>query len=112
MDLFAEWMAAKNGMLNTLIAMIDADQLAHADPRDELLSAIDHILSAGAETGDIRTDTSAEDVAAGLIGILTVTGPPPSTHRPPASSTPCTTASPPAQAPLPSVSAGKGHRLP
>jgi AcrR family transcriptional regulator len=76
MDLFAEWMATKNGMLNTLVAMIDADQIAHADTRDELLAAIDVILRAGAEAGDIRTDTSAEDVAAGLIGILTVTGPP------------------------------------
>ena len=76
MDLFAEWMATKNGMRNTLVAMIDADQIAHAGTRDELLAAIDVILRAGAEAGDIRADTSAEDVAAGLIGILTVTGPP------------------------------------
>jgi AcrR family transcriptional regulator len=76
MDVFAEWMATKHGMLNTLVAMIDADQIAHADTRDALLAAIDVILRAGAEAGDIRPDARADDVAAGLIGILTVTGPP------------------------------------
>lgn len=76
MDLFAEWVATKNGMLNTLVAMVDAGEIAHADTRDELLAAVDVILRAGAEAGDIRTDVSAEDVAAGLIGILSVTGPP------------------------------------
>ena len=76
MDLFAAWMATKNGMLSTLAAMIDADQIVHADTRDELLAAIDTILRAGVEAGDIRADAGAEDVAAGLIGILTVTGPP------------------------------------
>src|SRR4051795_12171694 len=30
MDLFAEWMATKNGMQGTLVAMIDADRIAHA----------------------------------------------------------------------------------
>lgn len=76
MDLFAEWMATKNGMLNTLAAMIHANRIVHADTRDELLAAIDTILRAGIEAGDIRADASAEDVAAGLIGILTVTGAP------------------------------------
>lgn len=76
MDLFADWMATKNGMRNTLVAMIDADQIHHADTRDELLAAIDVILRAGLEAGDIRGDASADDVAAALIGILTVTGPP------------------------------------
>jgi AcrR family transcriptional regulator len=76
MDLFAEWIATKNGMLNTLVAMVDTDQIAHADTRDELLAAIDVILRAGAQAGDIRADAGAEDIAAALIGILTVTGPP------------------------------------
>ena len=76
MDLFAEWMATKNGMQNTLVAMIDADQIVHTDTREDLLAAIDVILRAGAEAGDIRADARAEDVAAALIGILTVTGPP------------------------------------
>jgi AcrR family transcriptional regulator len=76
MDLFAEWMATKNGMLSTLVAMIDADQIAHRETRDELLAAIDVILRAGVAAADVRADVSAEDVAAGLIGLLSVTGPP------------------------------------
>jgi AcrR family transcriptional regulator len=76
MDLFAEWIATKNGMVDTLVAMIDADRLVHANTREELLAAIDLILRAGVETGDIRADASAEDLAAALIGVLSVTGPP------------------------------------
>jgi AcrR family transcriptional regulator len=76
MDLFAEWVATKNGMQSTLVAMVDADQIAHADTRDQLLAAIGVILEAGVRAGDIRPDVTAQDVAAGLIGLLTVTGPP------------------------------------
>jgi AcrR family transcriptional regulator len=76
MDLFAEWMATKTGMQTTLVAMIDADRIGHAHTRAELLAAIDVILRAGIDAGDIRADARAEDVAAALIGLLTVTGAP------------------------------------
>lgn len=76
MDLFGTWIATKTGMQSTLVAMIGADRIAHAGTRDKLLAAIDTILRAGAEAGDLRADVSAEDVAAALIGVLTVTGPP------------------------------------
>lgn len=74
MDLFADWVATKHGMLDTLLAMIDAGQIAHAQSREELLEAITTILQAGAAAGDIRGDISAEDIAASLTGILTVAG--------------------------------------
>lgn len=72
MDLFADWMATKHGMTNTLLAMIDAGDISLAHTRQELLAAITVILDAGAAAGDIRADTSAEDIAAALIGILAV----------------------------------------
>jgi AcrR family transcriptional regulator len=72
MDLFADWMVAKHGMLDTLRAMIDQGRVAHADTRTALLAAIDTILDAGRAAGDIRPGTTAEDVAAALIGVLTV----------------------------------------
>jgi AcrR family transcriptional regulator len=72
MDLFGEWIATKNGMLDTLLSMIDSGQIAHARTRAELLGAIAVILDAGQLAGDIRSDITAEDVAAGLIGIFTV----------------------------------------
>jgi AcrR family transcriptional regulator len=76
MDLFGDWIATKNGMLDTLLAMIEAGTIAHLQTRDELLAAIDAILDAGRATGELRTDVSAEDIAAGLIGIFTVARPP------------------------------------
>ncbi len=76
MDLFGDWLATKHGMTDTLMAMIDAGDITLAHTRDELLAAITTILVAGGAAGDIRADTSAEDVAAGLLGIFTVAGRP------------------------------------
>ncbi len=76
MDLFADWLATKHGMTDTLVTMIDSGAIAHAQTRTELLQTITTILDAGNAAGDIRTDVSAEDIAAGLIGIFTVAGKP------------------------------------
>jgi AcrR family transcriptional regulator len=76
MDLFGDWIAAKNGMLDTMLAMIESGEIAHAQTRTELLAAIDDILHAGRATGELRTDVTAEDIAASLIGIFTVACPP------------------------------------
>jgi AcrR family transcriptional regulator len=76
MDLFGDWIATKNGMLDTLVAMVESGEIAHARTRTELLKAIDDILEAGRGTGELRDDVSAEDIAAGLIGVFTVAKPP------------------------------------
>ena len=72
MDLFGDWIATKNGMLDTLLAMIESGEIAHARTRTELLAAITTILDAGRAAGDLRCDVTAEDIAASLIGIFTV----------------------------------------
>jgi len=72
MDLFGDWIATKNGMLDTLPTMIDSGEIAHAQTRTELLAAITTILDAGHAAGDLRCDITAEDIAASLIGIFTV----------------------------------------
>jgi AcrR family transcriptional regulator len=72
MDLFGDWLATKHGMLDTLLAMIEKGQIPHTHTRDELLAAITSILDAGATTGDIRTDVQAEEVSAGMMGMLGV----------------------------------------
>ncbi|MDA8292353.1 MAG: helix-turn-helix domain containing protein [Actinomycetota bacterium] len=72
MDLFGDWIATKNGMLDTLVAMVESGEIPHAQTQSELLAAIDEILGAGRATGELRADVTAEDVAAGLIGIFTV----------------------------------------
>ena len=76
MDLFGDWIATKNGMLDTLLAMIESGEIAHAQTRAELLAAITEMLDAGRAAGDLRADVTAEDVAASLIGIFTVACPP------------------------------------
>ena len=72
MDLFGDWIATKNGMLETLLAMIESGEIAHVRTRTELLAAITTILDAGHAAGDLRSDVSPEDIAASLIGIFTV----------------------------------------
>ncbi|MDH6142798.1 MULTISPECIES: TetR/AcrR family transcriptional regulator [Kitasatospora] len=72
MDLFAQWQATKHGMTDTLLAMIDSGEISLAHTRQELLSAITTILDAGVATGDIRADARADDVSAGILGMLAV----------------------------------------
>lgn len=72
MDLFGDWIATKNGMLDTLLAMIEKGEIAHDQTRIELLAAIAAILDAGRAVDDIRRDVTAEDIAASLVGIFTV----------------------------------------
>jgi AcrR family transcriptional regulator len=76
MDLFADWLATKHGMLSTLLAMVESGEIVHAETRAELLEAITTILDAGRAAGDLRADVTAEDIAASLLGILTVAGKP------------------------------------
>src|SRR5208282_4736989 len=47
MDLFGDWIATKNGMLGTLLTMIESGEITHARTQAELLAAIDDILTAG-----------------------------------------------------------------
>lgn len=74
MDLFADWVTTKHGMLATLVAMVEAGQFTYTHSREELVQAITAILQAGRAAGDIRDDVEADDVATALAGILTVTG--------------------------------------
>ena len=76
MELSGDWIATRNGMLGTLLAMTEPGETAHAQTQAELLAAIDEILHAGRLTGELRADVTAEDIAASLIGIFTVARPP------------------------------------
>jgi AcrR family transcriptional regulator len=72
MDLFGDWIATKNGMIDTLLVMIETGKIAHGQTRTELLEAITTILDAGRAARELRRDVTAEDIAASLIGIFTV----------------------------------------
>ncbi|GAB3249282.1 TetR/AcrR family transcriptional regulator [Kineosporia babensis] len=72
MDLFGDWIATKDGMLNTLLALIESDEIPHARTHTDLITAIEGMLKAGQASGELRTDITAQDIAAHLIGIFTV----------------------------------------
>ncbi|MFC3456305.1 TetR/AcrR family transcriptional regulator [Amycolatopsis speibonae] len=72
MNLFGDWIATKNGMLDTLLTMIESGAIAHGDTQAELHAAINQLLDAGRATSEFRQDISEEDIAASLIGIFTV----------------------------------------
>ena len=74
MDRFGDWLTTKHGMVDTLRGMVDSGKLAQSETRDELLAAVTTILDAGRDRGDLRSDVSAEDVTASILGIFTVTG--------------------------------------
>jgi len=76
MDLFAEWVATKRGMTDTVHAMLASGEISFTESRAELLAAIEAILDAGRAAGDIREDVSTEDVGASLAGIFMVAGAP------------------------------------
>jgi AcrR family transcriptional regulator len=76
MDLFGDWLMTKHGMINTLLAMIEAGEIAFAQTRAELLDVVTTILDAGRAAGDLRADVTAEDIVASLAGIFTVVGKP------------------------------------
>ncbi len=72
--LFGDWLMTKHGMVDTLRSMIDSGAIVQTDTRVELLAAIASILTAGAVAGDLRSDVSADDVAASLLGTFSITG--------------------------------------
>jgi AcrR family transcriptional regulator len=74
MDLFADWVAAKHGMIDTLRAMIASGDIVFAQTRSEIVATIATMLAAGAAAGELRGDVAAQDVLAGLAGIMAVAG--------------------------------------
>ena len=76
MDLFADWAVTKNGMVDTLRAIISSGSLEFDQMRSELVAIVRTFLDAGAAAGDIRPDADADAVAATLAGILSVAGEP------------------------------------
>ncbi len=75
MDLLADWVATKHGMIDMLRAMISSGDIAFAQTRSEIVATIRVMLAAGAAAGELRGDVEAEDVLASLAGIMAVAGP-------------------------------------
>jgi AcrR family transcriptional regulator len=76
MDLFADWVATKRGMIDTLRTMISSGDIAFAQTRSEIVAIVRALLDAAATAGEVRGDVDAEDVVASLAGTLAVAGAP------------------------------------
>jgi AcrR family transcriptional regulator len=69
MDRFIDYMGRKLGMADALRAVIASGANPYAQSKDLLVGAIQPILDAGAASGDLRADVSADDVLAGISGV-------------------------------------------
>ena len=67
---YAEFVATKRGMLDTLRAGWASGRIATPTTRERITAAIATILTAGARTGTFRDDVQPDDVAALLVGIF------------------------------------------
>ncbi len=70
MDRFADYVATKRGMAETLRAVVASGAITWTDTRDGLTATIQSLLDAGTAAGTVRGDVDARDVLASLIGVF------------------------------------------
>jgi AcrR family transcriptional regulator len=76
MDRFADYVATKRGMADTLRALIAAGTITRSHTRAGLAAAIARMLDAGAAAGTLRNDVEPEDVLSSIVGVFLTTGAP------------------------------------
>ena len=69
MNRYASFVAAKQGMAESLSAMFASGAVERGDTRASIVGAVNTLLSAGAADGSLRSDVAADDVVSSLIGI-------------------------------------------
>jgi AcrR family transcriptional regulator len=74
MDRYAEFVAAKRGMAESLRAVFESGAVAPATTRESIVGAVGELLAAGVEDGSLRGDVLADDVVTGLLGIFLASG--------------------------------------
>jgi len=76
MDRFADYVATKRGMADTLRALIAEGTITRSQTRAGLTAAIARLLDAGAAAGALRGDVEPEDVLSSIVGVFLTTGAP------------------------------------
>ena len=69
MNRYASFVAAKQGMAESLAALFAAGRLEPNDTRSSIVGAVNTLLNAGAADGSLRSDVAAADVVSSLLGI-------------------------------------------
>ncbi len=72
MDRYADFVAAKHGMIDTLRDGWAAGRIT-PPTRQRITAEVSRILAAGAQAGSLRADVAPEDVTAMLLGAVLVT---------------------------------------
>jgi AcrR family transcriptional regulator len=78
---YAEFVATKRGMAEALCAVVASGAVTSSQTRERLSTAIRTMLDAGAAAGSLRADVAAEDVTAGMAGILLAAATPEQVER-------------------------------
>jgi AcrR family transcriptional regulator len=76
MDRFADYVATKRGMADTLRALVAEGTIMRSQTRAGLAAAIARMLDAGAAAGTLRDDVEPEDVLSSIVGVFLTTGAP------------------------------------
>ncbi|CAN5355854.1 TetR family transcriptional regulator [soil metagenome] len=74
MDRYAEFVAAKKGMAESLRAVFESGAIELSDTRTAIVGAVGALLAAGAADGTLRSDVRADDVVSSLLGIFLASG--------------------------------------
>jgi len=70
MDDYAQFVARKRGMAESLRALSKAGVIAASDTHARISDTLQKFLDAGAAAGTLRSDVRAEDVATTLVGVF------------------------------------------
>jgi AcrR family transcriptional regulator len=76
MERFIQYVAAKRGMIEALRSVVSADSALYARTREQIVTALQSLLSEAAASGAIRADANVEDVLRALQGVWQVTSEP------------------------------------
>jgi len=74
MDRYAEFVAAKQGMAESLRAVLAAGAITPSETRAGIVGAVEQLLAAGVADGTMRAGVQADDVVTALIGVLLASG--------------------------------------
>jgi AcrR family transcriptional regulator len=74
MDRYAEFVAAKRGMAESLRAMFDSGAVEPSDTRESIVAAVRLLLDAGSADGSLRADIAPDDVVTSLLGTMLASG--------------------------------------
>ncbi|WP_328720034.1 TetR/AcrR family transcriptional regulator [Streptomyces sp. NBC_00247] len=70
MDRYAEFVAAKSGMMGTLRSGWASGAIATPATRERLTAAVATLLAAGVRTGSLRADVDPDDVTSMVFGVF------------------------------------------